>query len=219
MHRDLKPANLLLTRRPNGEPLVKVLDFGISKRIKPDATDLTNTLVLLGSPFSMAPEQMIRAKRVDTRSDVWSMGVVLHHLVTGMMPFPAETLTLRPFSHEHHPDVRLEALQGSCRVSRPDRIWPLRGARPRQAPAHPVQPRPGPCVRFLDRRRRVLRVTAPVRERAACAFGAKHGHDRRDRGARSPGPHLTCSRVPPCATSTATGPRLRATTDSTVLPR
>ncbi|WP_437729269.1 serine/threonine protein kinase [Sorangium sp. So ce861] len=93
VHRDLKPANLFLTRRPNGEPFVKVLDFGISKRIKPDATDLTNTLVLLGSPFYMAPEQMIRAKRVDTRSDVWSMGVVLHHLVTGMMPFPAETLT------------------------------------------------------------------------------------------------------------------------------
>ncbi|XXX82528.1 serine/threonine-protein kinase [Sorangium sp. So ce134] len=93
VHRDLKPANLFLTRRPNGEPFVKVLDFGISRRIKPDAADLTNTLVLLGSPFYMAPEQMVRAKRVDTRSDVWSMGVVLHHLVTGMMPFPAETLT------------------------------------------------------------------------------------------------------------------------------
>ncbi|WP_437683565.1 serine/threonine protein kinase [Sorangium sp. So ce131] len=93
VHRDLKPANLFLTRRPNGAPLVKVLDFGISKRIKPDAADLTNTLVLLGSPFYMAPEQMARARRVDTRSDVWSIGVVLHHLVTGMMPFPAETLT------------------------------------------------------------------------------------------------------------------------------
>ncbi|AUX27661.1 uncharacterized protein SOCEGT47_082590 [Sorangium cellulosum] len=45
----------------NGAPLVKVLDFGISKRIKADATDLTNTLVLLGSPFYMAPEQMRRA--------------------------------------------------------------------------------------------------------------------------------------------------------------
>ncbi|MGK4004482.1 serine/threonine-protein kinase [Sorangium sp. So ce1036] len=93
VHRDLKPANLFLTRRPSGAPLVKVLDFGISRRIKPDATDLTNTLVLHGSPLYMAPEQMRRAKRVDTRSDIWSMGVVLHHLVTGMMPFPAETLT------------------------------------------------------------------------------------------------------------------------------
>ncbi|WP_433937405.1 serine/threonine protein kinase [Sorangium cellulosum] len=93
VHRDLKPANLFLTRRQNGAPFVKVLDFGISKRIKPDAADLTNTLVLLGSPFYMAPEQMRRANRVDTRSDVWSMGVVLHHLVTGMMPFTAETLT------------------------------------------------------------------------------------------------------------------------------
>ncbi|XYH99381.1 serine/threonine-protein kinase [Sorangium sp. So ce1128] len=91
VHRDLKPANLFLTRRPSGAPFVKVLDFGISRRITPDAAELTNSRALLGSPFYMAPEQMVRAKRVDPRSDVWSMGVVLHHLVTGMLPFPGET--------------------------------------------------------------------------------------------------------------------------------
>ncbi|MGK3966802.1 protein kinase [Sorangium sp. So ce118] len=78
MHRDLKPANLFLTRRPSGAPFVKVLDFGISRRITPDAAELTNSRALLGSPFYMAPEQMARARRVDPRSDVWSMGVVLH---------------------------------------------------------------------------------------------------------------------------------------------
>ncbi|XXT20956.1 serine/threonine-protein kinase [Sorangium sp. So ce429] len=93
VHRDLKPANLFLTRRPSGAPFVKVLDFGISRRITPDAVELSNSRALLGSPFYMAPEQMVRARRVDPRSDVWSMGVVLHHLVTGMLPFPGETLT------------------------------------------------------------------------------------------------------------------------------
>ncbi|WP_437933464.1 serine/threonine-protein kinase [Sorangium sp. So ce341] len=93
VHRDLKPANLFLTRRPNGEPWVKVLDFGISKQLSPDHVELTKTGTLLGSPFYMSPEQMVRARRVDTRSDIWSMGVVLHHLLTGMLPFPAEDLT------------------------------------------------------------------------------------------------------------------------------
>ncbi|WP_437618817.1 serine/threonine-protein kinase [Sorangium sp. So ce1151] len=92
VHRDLKPANLFLVRRPNGSPCVKVLDFGISKQIKQEQPELTRTGALLGSPFYMSPEQMIRARRVDTRSDIWAMGVVLHHLVTGMVPFPAETL-------------------------------------------------------------------------------------------------------------------------------
>ncbi|WP_437726691.1 serine/threonine-protein kinase [Sorangium sp. So ce861] len=93
VHRDLKPANLFLTRRPNGAPWVKVLDFGISKQLSPDHIDLTKSGALIGSPFYMSPEQMVRARRVDTRSDIWSMGVVLHHLVTGKLPFPAEDLT------------------------------------------------------------------------------------------------------------------------------
>ncbi|WP_437475995.1 protein kinase [Sorangium sp. So ce1014] len=93
VHRDLKPANLFLTRRPNGAPWVKVLDFGISKQLSPDHVDLTKSGALIGSPFYMSPEQMVRARRVDTRSDIWSMGVVLHHLVTGKLPFSAEDLT------------------------------------------------------------------------------------------------------------------------------
>ncbi|MGK3960921.1 serine/threonine protein kinase [Sorangium sp. So ce118] len=92
VHRDLKPANLFLVRRPNGSPCVKVLDFGISKHIKQEQPDLTKSGALLGSPFYMSPEQMIHARRVDTRSDIWAMGVVLHYLVTGTVPFPAETL-------------------------------------------------------------------------------------------------------------------------------
>jgi serine/threonine-protein kinase len=94
VHRDLKPANLFLTRRPNGRPLVKVLDFGISKGVAMGDASLaaTKTNALLGSPYYMSPEQMTSPKDVDHRTDVWSLGVILYELVTGRMPFDADTL-------------------------------------------------------------------------------------------------------------------------------
>ncbi len=94
VHRDLKPANLFLTRRPNGRPLVKVLDFGISKGVAMGDASLsaTKTNALLGSPYYMSPEQMTSPKDVSHLTDVWSLGVILYELVTGKMPFDADTL-------------------------------------------------------------------------------------------------------------------------------
>jgi len=75
IHRDLKPANLFLTRRADGSPLVKVLDFGISKAISPETgtsgQSLTAPQSLLGSPAYMSPEQVRRPKTVDIRTDIW----------------------------------------------------------------------------------------------------------------------------------------------------
>lgn len=91
VHRDLKPANMFLIHLPNGEPCVKVLDFGISKQIGPGdgwSGDLTQTGTLLGSPLYMSPEQM-QAKAVDVRSDVWAIGAVLFELLTGRPPYVA----------------------------------------------------------------------------------------------------------------------------------
>lgn len=93
VHRDLKPANLFLTRRPNGSPCVKVLDFGISKQLGGENVDLTSTHASFGSPLYMSPEQMTRAKSADTRTDIWSMGIVLYELVTATTPFLAESVT------------------------------------------------------------------------------------------------------------------------------
>jgi serine/threonine-protein kinase len=94
VHRDLKPANLFLARRRDGTEIVKILDFGISKNLAATGATprLTATSSILGSPVYMAPEQVRNAKTVDSRADVWSVGVALYELLTGQLPFRADNI-------------------------------------------------------------------------------------------------------------------------------
>lgn len=92
VHRDLKPANLFLAKRPDGSPLVKVLDFGISKVIGGGDHALTKTTAAMGSALYMSPEQMQETRGVDHRTDIYSMGIALFELLAGRQPFYAETL-------------------------------------------------------------------------------------------------------------------------------
>lgn len=87
LHRDVKPANILLTDSSSA----KVTDFGIGKLLTGD-TDLTTTGQMVGSPAYMSPEQ-VRGDKLDVRSDVFSLGVVLYQTLTLRKPFPADTLT------------------------------------------------------------------------------------------------------------------------------
>jgi serine/threonine protein kinase len=94
VHRDLKPANLFLARRRDGTRVVKVLDFGISKfsGLEGAQPTFTATSAILGSPVYMAPEQLRNAKSVDARADIWAIGVVLHELLSGSLPFFADNV-------------------------------------------------------------------------------------------------------------------------------
>jgi tetratricopeptide (TPR) repeat protein len=95
IHRDLKPSNVLVTLQ-DGAPLVKVIDFGIAKALDQQLTDktlFTGFAQLLGTPLYMAPEQAALSNvDVDTRSDVYSLGVLLYELLTGTTPFDQERL-------------------------------------------------------------------------------------------------------------------------------
>jgi serine/threonine-protein kinase len=93
VHRDIKPANLFLTARPDGSPLIKVLDFGISKTPLHTAELATRTEVFMGTPGYMSPEQMRTSKDVDSRTDIWALGVVLYECLSGRRPFQGESFT------------------------------------------------------------------------------------------------------------------------------
>jgi serine/threonine-protein kinase len=93
VHRDLKPENLFVTETPHGEPIVKLLDFGISRRVQGAAAlRLTSPGSGVGSPLYMSPEQMSTPIEVDARADIWSLGIVLFELLTARVPFDGETL-------------------------------------------------------------------------------------------------------------------------------
>jgi eukaryotic-like serine/threonine-protein kinase len=91
VHRDLKPANMFLTRDVSGAACIKVLDFGISKVMGAELT-LTQEAQALGSPMYMSPEALGSAKGVDTRTDIWALGIILYQLVAGKTPFHESTM-------------------------------------------------------------------------------------------------------------------------------
>jgi len=92
VHRDLKPSNLFLTTRSDGTSLVKLMDFGISKVVNAaPETSLTTTHDSPGTPRYMSPEQLLSARQVDARTDVWALGVIAFRMLTGRHPFDGET--------------------------------------------------------------------------------------------------------------------------------
>jgi serine/threonine protein kinase len=94
VHRDLKPANLFVAQGAGDIGLMKVLDFGISKLVGPDSgeTETTTGEGFVGSPPYMSPEQLTDPTRVDLRTDIWALGVILYECLTGKSPFKAENV-------------------------------------------------------------------------------------------------------------------------------
>src|SRR5581483_4460383 len=95
VHRDIKPSNVFLVDAGGGELFVKLLDFGIAKASEAGAGTAagnTRTGAFMGSPYYMSPEQVVGAKDIDFRSDLWSLGVVVYEALAGAKPFYADNV-------------------------------------------------------------------------------------------------------------------------------
>jgi serine/threonine protein kinase len=206
VHRDLKPANVLVTKGAGGTMVAKVLDFGVSKIAAHSgigtasgvAQPLTKTGAVIGTVAYMAPEQMVDAKRVDARADLWSVGIMLYELLTKQTPFGPATdptivtsmLTKPPVPLSSlRPDVppKLEKVVLRCLAKLPEK---------RQATAAAVaaalapftSPRARGALDSLSRAAKPTGAAAPLERGAPKAMGSER-RMRSDADAKgAPGP-------------------------------
>src|SRR5262245_21848731 len=111
IHRDLKPKNIMIIRRSDGREQVKVVDFGIAKAVSEATSSLISSLI--GTPHYASPEQFVMGGRIDRRSDIYSLGVLLFEMLSGHLPFSAQ-------SHQELIRMRREESPPSIREYRAD---------------------------------------------------------------------------------------------------
>ena len=118
IHRDLKPANVMLLRQQDDHDFVKVLDFGLVKFFSGDnpETEITNAGTFMGSPHYIAPEQA-RNQGPDQRCDIYSLGVLLYHMLTGRVPFTAPAPVDIILKHLHDAPVPPRQLRPDLQIA------------------------------------------------------------------------------------------------------
>jgi serine/threonine-protein kinase len=192
VHRDLKPHNLFLAKSTHGRPMVKVLDFGMSK-VDPtlwEAGPLTRPETALGTPKYMAPEQWRSAAEVDARADLWALGVVMYELLTGSAPLQKLTLRERqarmlvgaiPSPREENPEVSEAVARVVMRCLRadPQGRWP--SVAHLATALHDALPAAAPQVERVEITHTGLTTVVPaevVAKRAAEMFAATQSDPR-----------------------------------------
>jgi serine/threonine-protein kinase len=116
VHRDLKPDNIMVAKTRDGGDLVKVVDFGIAKAAGNEAQKVTKTGLVVGTPEYMSPEQLA-GDQLDGRSDIYALALVTFNMLTGKLPFPAETT-------QESMIMRLTDRPKTLAEMRPDVAWP-----------------------------------------------------------------------------------------------
>ncbi|WP_437800574.1 protein kinase domain-containing protein [Sorangium sp. So ce693] len=219
VHRDLKPANLFLSLRPDGDRVIKVLDFGISKSllgISRDQVALTQTASLLGSPLYMSPEQVRSARDVDMRADIWSLGVILYEMLTGRTPYDGDSVAqlFHALLYENaapvaqrRPDVprELDVVVMHCLAKDRDQRW--RNVGDLAAALLPFGPATGHM--HVDRARRVLGSSSDIARPSILQTGVPSG-GAQGTGSRPSIPHGG----PPFAPGTPSSPSFAPGTPS-----
>ena len=109
IHRDLKPSNIFLVKRPNGREQIKVVDFGISKSLGDTGGSPVSSV--MGTPQYASPEQFRLGENIDSRTDIYSLGVMLFQMLTNALPFNDTTISALIHKHLNEPPPPLRSLR------------------------------------------------------------------------------------------------------------